>query len=345
MTISYLFLSGSGSIGDLLVYQRATPDRRGGIEALLRRILRWIKRGAQALLVGTVLTGAWILLGLPWRSAVRNLAHQVPDETTVMRQREDEARAAGRKPRHLQKTVPLRSISKNLIHAVLSAEDPNFFGHEGIDWDAIKESIETNIEKGRYARGGSTITQQLAKNLFFTTRKSLIRKAREAIVAIWMEHDLPKKRIIEVYLNVIEWGDGVYGCEAAARRYYGSSCAALSVEQAAGLAAMIPSPRRINPRTNPGLHARATRRVLSKMRWAGYLKRDIRDMGKEPEKILVGEAEAGPEPQEQDDPPVPSASPAPTPTPNSTPTPIEGLVSGTRSRLGLSRVSMIEFPW
>jgi hypothetical protein len=123
--------------------------------------------------------------------------------------------------------VPLRAISKNLVHAVLSAEDPNFFGHEGIDWDAVKESIETNIEKGRYARGGSTITQQLAKNLFYTTRKSLIRKAREGIVATWMERDLTKQRIIEIYLNVIEWGDGVYGCEAAARRYYRTSCAAL----------------------------------------------------------------------------------------------------------------------
>ncbi len=196
--------------------------------------------------------------------------------------------------------MPLRSISKNLIHAVLSAEDPNFFGHEGIDWDALKESIETNLEKGRYARGGSTITQQLAKNLFFSTHKSLIRKGREAIVASWMEHDLTKKRIIEIYLNVIEWGDGVYGCEAAARRYYGVSCAALDVDQAAGLAAMIPSPRRINPRTNQGLHARATRRVLRQMRWAGYLKRDIRDMGNEPDKIAPDESE--PEPREQDDP-------------------------------------------
>jgi monofunctional glycosyltransferase len=234
-----------------------------------------------------------------------------------MRQRDGEAREAGHKPRRLQRTVPLRSISKNLIHAVLSAEDPNFFGHEGIDWDALKESIETNIEKGQYARGGSTITQQLAKNVYFTTYKSLIRKAREAVVARWMEKDLSKKRIIEIYLNVIEWGDGVYGCEAAARRYYGVSCAALDVDQAAGLAAMIPSPRRINPRINPGLHARATRRVLRLMRWAGYLKRDIRDFGAVPERVVADDD--GPEPREQDDPPVPS----PTETPVETPTPSE----------------------
>ena len=270
-----------------------------------------ISKGATALLAALLLLGGWILLGLPARSEVRDLARNLPEETSVMRQRDAEAREAGRRPRRLQKTVPIRSISKNLIHAVLSAEDPNFFGHEGIDWDAIKESIETNIEKGRYARGGSTITQQLAKNVYFTTYKSLIRKAREAIVATWMERDLPKKRIIEIYLNVIEWGDGVYGCEAAARRYYGVSCAALDVDQAAGLAAMIPSPRRINPRINPSLHARATRKVLRQMRWAGYLRRDIRDMGKEPDKVIADES--GPEPREQDDPPAPSPTPTPTP--------------------------------
>ncbi len=239
-----------------------------------------------------------------------------------MRQRDGEAREAGHKPRRLQTTVPLRSISKHLIHAVLSAEDPNFFGHEGIDWDAVVESIETNIEKGRYARGGSTITQQLAKNLFFTTRKSLIRKAREAMVVYWMEQDLTKKRIIEIYLNVIEWGDGVYGCEAAARRYYRTSCASLDADQAAGLAAMIPSPRRINPRINPGLHARATRKVLRQMRWAGYLRRDIRDMGNEPEKIVIDEDE--PEPREEDSPtptPTPTPPPEPTTEPSAQPTP------------------------
>ena len=278
-----------------------------------------IRKGALALVVGALLVGGWILVGLPSRGDVRELASNPPEETSVMRQRDGEAREAGRRPRRLQKTVPLRSISKNLIHAVLSAEDPNFFGHEGIDWDAVKESLETNLEKGRYARGGSTITQQLAKNIFFTTYKSLIRKAREAIVATWMERDLSKRQIIEIYLNVIEWGDGVYGCEAAARRYYGVSCASLDVYQAAGLAAMIPSPRRINPRTNPGLHARATRKVLRQMRWAGYLKQDLRDMGNEPERIVADESE--PEPHEPDEPEAPTPSPSPTPSsePPSTP--------------------------
>jgi monofunctional biosynthetic peptidoglycan transglycosylase len=273
---------------------------------------------------------------------VRDLAKNLPSETSVMRQRDAEAREAGRKPRRLQKTVPLNAISKNLIHAVLSAEDPNFFGHEGIDWDAVKESIETNLEQGRYARGGSTITQQVAKNVFFTTNKSLIRKGREAIVATWMEHDLSKQRIIEIYLNVIEWGDGVYGCEAAARRYYGVSCASLDVDQAAGLAAMIPSPRRINPRTNSVLHARATRRVLRLMKWAGYLRRDLRDMGNEPEKVVADESE--PEPHEDD---VPSPSPTPTdsPTPQATeePVPPPSLTPTLAPDFHVSAPNVIEF--
>ena len=280
-------------------------------------MLRWMTRAALALLALGLLFAVWVVIGLPSRTAVLDLASQIPDETSVMRQRDQEARDAGRKPRRLHKTVPLTSISKNLIHAVLSAEDPKFFGHEGIDWDAVKESIETNIEKGRYARGGSTLTQQLAKNIFYSTHKSLIRKAREAIVAVWMEQTLPKTRIIEIYLNVIEWGDGVYGCEAAARRYYGVSCASLNVNQAAGLAAMIPSPRRINPKTNRTLHTRATARVLRLMRLAGFLKRDIRDMGKEPARVVPDETQ--PEPYEDDDPQAPS--------PTSTPEPEEAATS------------------
>jgi monofunctional glycosyltransferase len=309
------------------VYQRERVGsaKIGAPEALLRRFLTFIQRAGLLALAGVVVGVGWIALGVPGRSGVRDLAASLPTETSVMRQRDAEAREEGRAPRRQQRTVPLSAISKNLIHAVLSAEDPNFFGHEGIDWDAVKDSIETNIEKGRYARGGSTITQQLAKNMFFTTQKSLIRKAREAVVATWMERDLSKKRILEIYLNVIEWGDGVYGCEAAARRYYGVSCASLNGEQAAGLAAMIPAPRRINPRTNPPLHARATRRVLRQMRWAGYLKRDIRDMGRpEPERIAVDET--APEPREETDP-----EPTATPTPESDPTPGTGPTPETES--------------
>jgi monofunctional biosynthetic peptidoglycan transglycosylase len=176
------------------------------------------------------------------------------------------------------------------------AEDPKFFGHEGVDWDAIKESLEKDVRERRFARGASTITMQVAKNVFFNTRKSLTRKLRELVVTYWMEQDLPKKRILEVYLNVIEWGDGVYGCEAAARRYYGKAAAELDEAEAAGLAAMIPSPRRINPVTNPSRHARAQRRILWLMARAGYVKRDVGGLGVEPP--ADSGDDSGPEPTE-----------------------------------------------
>src|SRR5262249_4877268 len=152
--------------------------------------------------------GLYVLAGLPSRAEARALARSNPDKTGVMRQREEEARKANRKPRRVQTWVPISRISRNLIHATVTAEDPKFFGHEGVDWDAIKESLEKDVRERRFARGGSTITMQVAKNVFFDTRKSLTRKIREFVVTWWLEQELSKKRILEIYLNVIEWGDG-----------------------------------------------------------------------------------------------------------------------------------------
>jgi monofunctional biosynthetic peptidoglycan transglycosylase len=270
------------------------------------------------LLLGVLVAGLgyalFVFWGLPSRDEIRALARNNPGKTGVMRQRDEEALALKRKPRTSQSWVPLSRISRNLIHAVIVAEDARFFGHEGVDWDAIKVSLEKDIEKRRFAQGGSTITQQLAKNLFFSTRKSLTRKFREFIVTGWLEDDLKKTRILEIYLNVIEWGDGVYGCEAAARRYYGKSAAELSPEEAAGLAAMIPNPRRINPRVDAPRHARAQRRVEWLMARAGYVKRDLGKLGAEPPPP-ESEDEGGPEPTEPDDAPAPALTPATAPPP------------------------------
>jgi monofunctional biosynthetic peptidoglycan transglycosylase len=265
----------------------------------------------------------YILAGLPARGDVRALVKSNPKRTSVMHQREREAVEAQRKPGFAQSWVPLSRVSRHLIHAVVAAEDPNFFGHEGVDWDAVRESIETNVKKGRFARGGSTITQQLAKNLFFTTYKNPIRKVRELIVARWLEDDLTKTRILELYLNVIEWGDGVYGCEAAARRYYGKAAADVDETEAAGLAAMVPSPRRINPRTNPRRHAQAQKRVLWLMARVGYVKRNVAGLGATPPPPVPVD-ESGEEPHEDEIAPTaePSVAPsAPPPTaPSAAPT-------------------------
>jgi monofunctional biosynthetic peptidoglycan transglycosylase len=256
----------------------------------------------------------YVAWGLPARNDVRALARSNPAETGVMKQRAAEALAAHRRYGREQVWVPITRVSRHLIHAVVAAEDPRFFGHEGVDWDAVKESVEVNVRKRGFVRGGSTITQQLAKNLFFSTRKSITRKLMELVVARWMEADLGKKRILEIYLNVIEWGDGLYGCEAAARRYYGKSAAALDEYEAAGLAAMIPSPRRINPSVNPARYARAQKRVLWLMAHAGYVRRDVGGLGSEPPPPEPVEDEESAEPPAaipvQAPPAEPSAVPA-----------------------------------
>jgi monofunctional biosynthetic peptidoglycan transglycosylase len=280
-----------------------------------------LRAGLVALGLLAALAG-WVWVGLPSRAEVRALARTSPARTRLMEQRAAEAQRKGRKARVAQSWVPLSRVSRHLIHAVLSSEDQNFFGHEGVDWKAIEESIEKNVEKGRFARGGSTITQQLAKNLYFGTSRTLGRKARELVVTRWLEADLPKARILALYLNLIEWGDGVYGCEAGARHWYGKPASALSASEAAGLAAMIPNPRRLNPRANASRHERATRRVLWLMGQAGYIGRDVAGLGSEPPPEVVAEdeepddapAEAPPPPASPSPPMDPPAAPGAAPT-------------------------------
>jgi monofunctional biosynthetic peptidoglycan transglycosylase len=265
--------------------------------------------GLGALVVGAV---GLVWLGLPSRGEVSALASANPGTTALMRQREAEARARNRKPRVDQRWVGLERVSRHLIQAVIASEDQKFFGHEGVDWKAVQESLEKNVEKGRALRGGSTITQQLAKNLYFGTQKTLLRKLRELVVTRWMEADLTKRRILTLYLNVIEWGDGVYGAEAAAHRYYGKPASDLTLDEAAALAAAIPSPRRLNPERDPARNARAARRVLWLMASAGYIERDVAGLGSEPPPEVVVEEDVEPSPS----PPVPEA---PTAVPSEAP--------------------------
>jgi monofunctional biosynthetic peptidoglycan transglycosylase len=139
--------------------------------------------------------------------------------------------------------VDYNRISIHLKRAAIAAEDSRFLEHEGFDWEGIEKAVEKNLRKGRFVAGGSTISQQLAKNLFLSPSRNPLRKAQEAVITVMIETVWSKRRILEVYLNVIEWGNGIYGAEAAARRYYRTSAAALDPGQAAHLAAMIPNPR------------------------------------------------------------------------------------------------------
>ena len=175
---------------------------------------------------------------------------QPPRETAFMAQRLEELRAKDPKAAVRYTWVPYARISVHLKRAVIAAEDARFLEHDGFDWEGIAKAREKNARKGRVVAGGSTITQQLAKNLFLSPDKSYLRKGQEAIIAAMMEALLPKQRILELYLNVIEWGNGVFGAEAAARRYYNVPAAGLGAEASARLASMIPSPRRFE--RNPG---------------------------------------------------------------------------------------------
>jgi monofunctional glycosyltransferase len=178
---------------------------------------------------------------------VADLARRNPATTALIQARAAEARREGRSPAAHWTWVPLRQISPHLQKAVVVAEDAAFFSHEGFDWQGIQEATVRNIKAGKLHRGGSTITQQLAKNLYLSSDKSLLRKAHEALLTRSLEQHLSKRRILELYLNVAEWGHGVYGAEAAARHHFGKPALTLTVEEAAVLAAMLPSPRAYDP--------------------------------------------------------------------------------------------------
>jgi monofunctional biosynthetic peptidoglycan transglycosylase len=196
----------------------------------------------------------YVYLTLP---DVRPLKTANPTTTAFMELRDREARANGKTPRRLQRWASYGRISPDLKRAVLVAEDDAFWQHEGVDFEQLQESIEADWARGRFSRGGSTITQQLAKNLYLSPSKNPLRKLREWVIARRLEAELRKARILELYLNVIEWGDGIYGVESAARAYFSKSAAELGASESALLAAAIVNPRVLNP-ARPG--ARLLRR-------------------------------------------------------------------------------------
>ena len=197
---------------------------------------------------------------------IAGLARTNPSTTAFIESRKADVTDKGH-PFTLRWTwVSLPHISPHLRKAVLAAEDAAFYRHKGFDWDGLKEALTRNWEKGRLRRGGSTITQQLAKNLYLSPEKNLFRKAHEALLAWEIERTLPKKRILELYLNTAEWGHGVFGAEAAARHHFGKSAEGLSADEAALLAAMLPSPRQYDPlRLTPYL----SKRQAQILKWMG----------------------------------------------------------------------------
>jgi monofunctional glycosyltransferase len=202
---------------------------------------------------------------------VDRLAREVPRRTALMRARAVAAERAGRAWSPHQVWVPYERISPLLRRAVLTAEDDAFYQHGGLDWNELKAAARRDLEERRAVRGGSTITQQLAKNLYLGDQRTLTRKLTEVFLALRMERALSKHRIFELYLNLIEWGDGVFGAEAAARHYFGVPAAALSPRQAALLAAVIINPRRYSALAPSRRIERRVRMIAGRMHRRGAL--------------------------------------------------------------------------
>jgi monofunctional biosynthetic peptidoglycan transglycosylase len=275
-----------GAILSILLRMARTPNKFAQRPAAKAKtgLFGWLKR---LILLGLLL-GMCVLLFDTCR--VARLRSTNPEVSSLMEQRAGEAEAKGQQVRRAQYWVPLDKISPHLQRAVLAGEDANFSTHNGFDYEAIQKAYEEaqriaakeakdegdiddngllpdlNLPSLDFKRGASTVSQQLAKNLFLSTSRSFVRKGREVVFTILLERFLSKPRILELYLNVIEWGDGIYGAEAAARYYFNKSAANLTREEAAYLSAMIPSPLNVfNPRKNPKRVIRRQRVILRGM--------------------------------------------------------------------------------
>jgi monofunctional biosynthetic peptidoglycan transglycosylase len=202
------------------------------------RVLKILGWSLAALLAALLLVQAWYYAQILW------WAQEAPARTAFMERRLEQLRAKNPKAALRHQWTPYGSISMSLKRAVVAAEDAKFIQHEGFDWEAIQKAMERNERKGRVVAGASTISQQLAKNLFLSGERSWVRKGQEAVITAMLEQAMSKRRILELYLNFAEWGEGVFGAEAAARYHFGVSASALDEEQAAYLAAILPSPRR-----------------------------------------------------------------------------------------------------
>ncbi len=197
--------------------------------------------------IGFLLFILFTLLWFGLMPEISKLKKENPKKTAFMKYREKQWKERGRKITPRQIWVPFADISPYLIKAVLIAEDDKFWRHEGFDYEAIRKAVERDLKAKKLKFGGSTISQQLARNLYLSPEKSLLRKMSEALITWRMEKVLPKKRILELYLNVVEWGEGIFGVEAASRHYYGKSSSQLTPVEATRLAAILPSPKRYSP--------------------------------------------------------------------------------------------------
>ena len=226
---------------------------------MTRVFLRWTGRVLIAAVALILLYQMWIFARIWW------WVDHNPSDSAFMSARLDVLQEKKPDAMLRHQWVRYDRISVNLKRAIVAAEDAKFVDHEGFDWEGIQKAMEKNEKKGKIVTGGSTISQQLAKNLFLSSKRTPWRKAEEALITVMLEKMMDKRRILEIYLNVIEWGESVFGCEAAARHYYGVSAASLGPEQAARLAAMVPNPRFYDRNRNARGLMRKTGIILARM--------------------------------------------------------------------------------
>lgn len=224
-----------------------------------RRFLLWLVGLPLALVL---LLQAWYFIQVCW------WVNHNPTSTAFMRDQLDKLQQKNPQARLQHQWVPYNRISNHLKRAIIASEDANFAEHEGVDWAALQKAYEKNAKKGKVVRGGSTITQQLAKNLFLSGERSYARKAQEMAITFMLEAVMDKRRIFEIYLNVAEWGNGVFGCEAASRKYFGVPAASLGPAEAARLAVMLPNPRRYGRNPDSNYLSRRTALILVRMKSA-----------------------------------------------------------------------------
>jgi len=233
------------------------------------------KAAAVMVLAFLLISAAYVL----WLPDVRPLKKNNPIATSYMLIRERQAGAAGKKLGRNMVWTGWDDISENLKHAVLVAEDDTFYLHKGVEWESMERALKTDWKTKSFAKGGSTITQQVAKNLYLSPSKNPLRKIKEILIARRLEKNLGKRRIFEIYLNIAEWGKGIYGAQAAAQAYFGKNASDLTPEEAAALAAALPSPRRYSPVKGTRFMERRKSQIVGRMRASGYLPDEADDEG------------------------------------------------------------------
>ena len=227
---------------------------------MLKKIWRWLWRSIVFVVFLILAYQLWIFAHVWWYVENNPRATAFMEQRLVLLQEKMGEDAALK-----HRWVPYEKISINLKRALVAAEDAKFLAHDGFDIEGIEQALKKNEKKGKVVAGGSTISQQLAKNLFLSGERSYVRKGQEAIITLMLEQMMSKRRILEIYMNVIEWGEGVYGAEAAARHYYRNSAAGLTSYQAARLAAMVPRPRYFEKRPNSPYLVRQAARIEARM--------------------------------------------------------------------------------